>query len=419
MYALVDCNNFYVSCERVFQPKLEGIPVIVLSNNDGCVVSRSNEAKALGIKMAEPFFKVQDKVNQYGVKYFSSNYALYADLSSRVMTVLDELSPEIEVYSIDEAFLRLDGLSENYSLKLFGMDVRGKVKKWIGIPVCVGIGSTRTLAKLANYAAKHYKVESGVVDLSNNIKRDKLFKVTPVAEIWGVGRKTSAKLVSIGIKTVDDLIKSDYRWLRNRFSVNLERTIMELNGVDCIDINDIPERRQQIVHSRSFSERIIEKTIMREVIAKYVSRALAKLRSDNSKAGAITVFIRTSFFSDKERSYSNAVTGRFVCPSDNSSEFIKHALSLLDVIWKQGYRYAKAGVILSSIESNTIEQMDMFFCPENKKSSSLMKVIDEINQKGGGNIFFAREGSLSYEGISREYLSPSYTTKWSDIPVVK
>src|SRR5690554_2352753 len=282
-FALVDCNNFYASCEKLFRPDLANVPVVVLSNNDGCVVARSKEAKDLGIKMAVPLYQVKDLLQRHNIKTFSSNYALYADISSRVMRVLESLAPQVEVYSIDEAFLDLTGVSSIQSLEAFGQHVKQSVLQWVGIHVCVGIAPTKTLAKLANHAAKKYPATGGVVDLSQRERQQKLLAITPVTDVWGVGRRLGKRLDMMGIKTALDLAKCVPATIRNSFSIVLERTVRELNGESCLDLEELPPTKQQIMCSRSFGSRITTFEQMSEAIAQYTARAAEKLRQENQQ----------------------------------------------------------------------------------------------------------------------------------------
>jgi DNA polymerase V len=303
LLALVDCNNFYVSCERVFRPDLIGKPVAVLSNNDGCIVARSQEVKDLGIKMGVPLFQVQHLVKQHNIQLFSSNYSLYADLSARVMSILEEFAPSVEVYSIDEAFLELTGVCDLDPIA-YGQRIRKFVFRSTGIPVCVGMGPTKTLAKLANFAAKKWQQTGGVLDVSDPVRREKLMRIVPVGEVWGIGSRITARLNQLGIVTVLDLANQPVDRIRDQFNVVVARTVMELNGISCLELEEIAPDKQQIVCSRSFSRRLTEYRELSEALAEFCSRAAEKLRYQNSVVGHISVFIRTNPFNRTSRNTS-------------------------------------------------------------------------------------------------------------------
>ncbi len=419
-FALVDCNNFYASCEKLFRPDLKHTPVVVLSNNDGCVVARSKEVKLLGIKMGVPFFKLQDEVAQHGIVAFSSNYALYADISNRVMTTLEELAPKLEIYSIDEAFLDLTGVNHCCELTAFGQQIRQIIYQWIGISVGVGIAPTKTLAKLANHAAKTYPATQGVVDLTDSARQRRLMAITPVDEVWGVGRKLSQHLKAIGIDTALKLADVEPAWIKKQFNVVLERTVRELNGQSCLKLEDVTPVKKQIISSRSFGERITDKNIMAEAIGSYAARATEKLRQQNQFARSLTVFIRTNPFSDTEPYYSNSATYQFPIPTDDTRDMLEQAKVLLDMIWRQGYRYMKGGVMLNDFYDAGIYQPDLFCDAKIRVNSKpLMHVMDKINHSGKGKVWFAGEGITKFWGMKREHLSPAYTTNWKELPIVK
>ena len=419
-FALVDCNNFYASCEKLFRPDLKHTPVVVLSNNDGCVVARSKEVKQLGIKMGGPFFKLRAEVKQYGIVAFSSNYALYADISNRVMTTLEELSPKMEVYSIDEAFLDLSGISHCCGLAEFGQQIRQTIYQWVGISVGIGIAPTKTLAKLANHAAKTYPATQGVVDLTDPVRQRKLMAITPVEEVWGVGRQLSKHLTAIGIDTALKLADAEPGWIKKQFNIVLERTVRELNGQSCLKLDDITPLKKQIISSRSFGERITDKHLMAEAIASYAARATEKLRQQKQFARSLTVFIRTNPFSDTEPYYSNSATYQFPIPTDDTRDMLEHARALLEMIWRQGYRYMKGGVMLADFYDAGVYQPDLF-CDFTIRDNCkpLMQVLDKINHSGKGKVWFAGEGITKNWSMKREHLSPAYTTNWKDLPVVK
>ena len=416
-FALVDCNNFYCNCERLFRPELRDVPVAVLSNNDGCIVARSQEVKDLGIKMATPLFKVVDQIKRHQVQIFSSNYTLYGDISARVMQTLEEFTPNLEIYSIDEAFLDLSGFShrEEYAHK-----IKATVYQHVGVPVCVGIAPTKTLAKLANYAAKKFKATGGVVDLSDPIRQKKLLKITPVAEVWGVGRKHSEKLRRIGITTALQLAQMDSRRVRRLYSVVMERTVRELNGETCIDLDHSPAAKQQIMCSRSFGEKITEYAPLRETICEFAARAAEKLRHEKQLAGVVNVFARTSPFVKTDPLYSNAATGQLAQPSSDTRDILSLAVKLFDAIWKNGYRYAKAGVMLGDFCSPEQVQYNLFHSrPDDTNRNKLMQAIDSINHSGQGQIWFGGQRPQQDWFMNRTRLSPAYTTRWEDLPVAK
>ncbi len=420
VFALVDCNNFYASCEKLFRPDLKDRPVVVLSNNDGCVVARSREAKLLGIKMGVPVFQIKAEMQRHGILAFSSNYALYADLSSRVMRTLEEMAPRVEVYSIDEAFLDLTGIESAISLVEFGQQVRERIGHWIGITVCVGIAPTKTLAKLANHAAKKYPATQGVVDLTNPDRQRRLLALVPVDDVWGVGRRLSKRLNALGITTALDLANASPRAIRDQFSVVLERTVRELNGESCIELEEIPPTKKQIVCSRSFGVKVTQFELLREAVCEYATRATEKLRKEQQQAKVLTVFIRTSPFKDNEPQYSNSASGELLIPSCDTRDFIELANHLLKRIWKDGFRYAKAGVMLSDFYDPGMFQPGLFDDVSTRSNSQqLMSVLDTINQSGAGKVFFAGQGTKKDWSMKREHLSPAYTTRWDQLPRVK
>lgn len=420
MYALVDCNNFYATCERLFRPDLKGKPIVVLSNNDGCVVARSAEAKALGIKMGVPVFKIRDEIKRHGIVVFSSNYALYGDISARVMSVLESQAPSVEVYSIDEAFVDFTGIVPYQALTDFGLHLRQTVYRWTGVTVCVGIAPTKTLAKLANHAAKKYAKTGGVVDLSDPVRQQRLLALTDVGDVWGVGRKLTEKLNALGIKTALDLARADKATLRRHFSVVLERTLRELNGEPCLELELTAPAKQQILCSRSFGERIFTKASMAQAVGQYTVRATEKLRQEHQCARLLQVFVRTSGFNPSVPYYSNAASGALLEPSNDTRDFLALAMRLLDGIWKDGYAYAKAGVMLSDFYAAGTYQPDLLATVKARpNSTALMAVMDDINQHTRGSLFFARQGIQRHWIMKQEHLSPAYTTRWHELPLVK
>lgn len=420
MFALADVNSFYASCESVFRPDLQGKPIVVLSNNDGCVIARSREAKLVGIRMGEPYFKIKGLIQQHGVVTFSSNYELYADMSNRVMTVLESMSPATEIYSIDEAFLNVSGVKNCMSLDQFGRDVRQRVLRWTGLTVGVGIAQTKTLAKLANHAAKQWSKTGGVLDLSDPIRQRKLLAITPVQDIWGIGRRIGKKLNQLGITTALQLAETNSQFVRKNFNVVLERTVRELNGEQCLEMEEFAPTKQQIVCSRSFGERITSYQDMREAICGYAVRAAEKLRGEHQYCRYISAFIKTSPFALNEPYYCNIVSTKLHIPTQDSRDIIAAAVGCLDAIWKDGYRYQKGGVMLGDFYSQGIAQLGLFDDNRPKvNSAALMAVLDDINKSGKGKVWFAGQGIQKAWQMKREMLSPAYTTRWSELPVVR
>lgn len=419
MFALVDVNNFYVSCQRVFEPRLEGKPVVVLSNNDGCAVARSNEVKALGIAMAKPWHQMREVAEQHGIIAYSSNYALYADMSNRVMSILRRFSPDQEIYSIDECFLGLDAIGCDHTE--LGMEIRQTVQKWTGLPVCIGIAPTKTLAKLCNHLAKKHPQYSGIYEwakLDQATQRRVMQDVT-IGEIWGVGRRLSAKLNEDGIFTVADLMKADPETIRMRYSVVLQRTVMELRGQPCIDLEDIAPDKQQILCSRSFGQPVYSEHELAQAISTYVARAAEKLRRQQSAAGALAVFIRTNPNREKDPQYSKHVMVPLSQPSDDTLQLTKAALWVLKRIYKPGYAYAKAGVMLLELQPNTGIQGHLFLeSADPIKRANLNETMDKINRQWGrGTLRLASAGFNHGWKMRQNNVSPCWTTKWADLPV--
>lgn len=421
MFALCDVNSFYASCETVFRPDLKGRPVVVLSNNDGCVIARSPEAKPF-VKMGEPYFKQKDMFRRHGIIAFSSNYELYADMSNRVMTTLEELSPRCEIYSIDEAFCDLTGVRNCRDLTDFGREIRETVLRRTHLTVGVGIAQTKTLAKLANHAAKQWQRQTGgVVDLSNLERQRKLMALLPVDEVWGVGRRISKKLESMGIKTVLQLADTDIRFIRKHFNVVLERTVRELRGEPCLGLEEFAPVKQEIVCSRSFGGRITEYHEMRQAICSYASRAAEKLRGEHQYCRFISAFIKTSPFALNEPYYGNSASVKLLTPTQDSRDIITAATKCLDVIWRDGHRYQKAGVMLGDFYSQGVAQLNLFDDNAPRKNSEkLMEVLDHLNAKDGrGTLYFAGQGIQTAWQMKREMLSPRYTTRYSDLLCVR
>jgi DNA polymerase V len=346
--ALVDCNNFYVSCERVFRPDLIGKPVGVLSNGDGIFVARSQEVKDLGIKMGTPVFQVRHLIERHKIHLFSSNFPLYADISSRVMSILEQFAPSVEVYSIDEAFLDLTGVGDPDPIA-YGQQIKKAVFRATGIPVCVGMGPTKTLAKLANFAAKKWKQTGGVLDLSDPGRREKLMRIVPVDEVWGIGSRTAAKLNQLGIQSVWDLANQSPDRIQAQFNVVVARIVLELNGVSCLELEAIAPDKQQIISSRSFSRRLTTYEALAEAMAAFGSRAAEKLRGQHSIAAGVTVFLRTNLFNPKEPQYQRAASARLPAATQDTRVIVGTANHLLKEVFRPGYAYQKCGIQLSHI----------------------------------------------------------------------
>ncbi|VUS33928.1 DNA polymerase IV 1 [Klebsiella pasteurii] len=395
--------------------------MVVLSNNDGCVIARSAEAKPF-VKMGEPYFKQKNMFRRHGIIAFSSNYELYADMSNRVMTTLEELSPRCEIYSIDEAFCDLTGVRNCRDLTDFGREIRETVLRRTHLTVGVGIAQTKTLAKLANHAAKQWQRQTGgVVDLSNLERQRKLMSLLPVDEVWGVGRRISKKLEAMGIDTVLKLADTDIRFIRKHFNVVLERTVRELRGEPCLGLEEFAPVKQEIVCSRSFGGRITEYHEMRQAICSYASRAAEKLRGEHQYCRFISAFVKTSPFALNEPYYGNSASVKLLTPTQDSRDIITAATKCLDAIWKDGHRYQKAGVMLGDFYSQGVAQLNLFDDNAPRQNSEkLMEVLDHLNAKDGrGTLYFAGQGIQTSWQMKREMLSPRYTTRYSDLLKVK
>lgn len=420
MFALADVNSFYASCETVFRPDLKGRPVVVLSNNDACVIARSAEAKKLGIKMGDPFFKMRALFEQHKIVTFSSNYALYADMSTRVMTVLEEMSPAVEIYSIDEAFMNLQGVSNCKDLEEFGREVRAKVLQWTGLTVGVGIAPTKTLAKLANYSEKKWTKTGGVVDLSLAGRQRKLMALVEVGEVWGVGRRISKKLNDMGIKTALQLADTPTPLIRKHFNIVLERTVRELRGEPCLELEEFAPTKQQIVCSRSFGDRVSEYDLMREAICSHAVRAAEKLRGEHQYCRHISAFIKTSPFAVNEVYYGKTAGTKLQIPTQDTRDIVAAATKCLDAIWQDGHSFQKCGVMLGDFYSQGVAQLGLFdeYQPRSN-SEQLMAVLDGINHSGKGRVWFAGQGVQKSWEMKRQMLSPAYTTRFSELMRVK
>jgi len=413
IFALVDCNNFYASCERVFNPILEGRPIVVLSNNDGCVVARSNEAKALGIGMGVAAFKVKDIIEKNGVEVFSSNYALYADMSNRVMQTLSTFTPDIEVYSIDEAFLNLAGFA--CPLTDYGRKIQKTVKQWTGMPVSIGVASTKTLAKIANRIAKKTPQAEGVFYLKESAALDNLLEKTAVEDVWGVGYRNARKLRKVGIKTALALKNANIEWIRSRFGVTGVRTVYELRGICCYGLEENPPAKKSIAVSRSFGKSVESIDELKEAVATYAVRAGEKLRRHKLVANILTVFVRTSYF-DKRKRYFNSETIKLPCPTSYTPELISYAIKAVEQLYRKGCSFKKAGVLLTGLELRSKTQLTFFDEVDRQKSQRLMQTIDIVKAKlPEASLRWAAEGLNQPWRTHFKRRSRRYTTRWDEL----
>ena len=414
--ALIDCNSFYVSCERLFNPKIRKKPVVVLSNNDGCIISRSTEAKALGIKMGEPYFKAKDIIIKNKVEVFSSNYSLYGDLSRRVMRTLKRFNSAIEVYSIDEAFLDLSNFPDNEVEKV-GREIRETVLKWTGIPTSIGIAKTKTLSKVANHIAK--KKKSGVTSLIGIEKIDPILEKVEINDVWGVGRQLTKFYHKNGIYNAKQLKNKSNTWVKKNSNVLGSRTAMELRGVPCIDLETTQTKRKSCVVCRSFGQRIEKYQELKEAVANYCLNASEKIRSESLIAKSITVFVRTSPFQSRFGYYSNSKTIDFAISTNNSIEIVKTALIALDSIFKNGYRYQKAGVMLTGL-SNEDRSKNLFSSEKDEKIKGLMRSIDNTNYRyGRSTLSLASAGVHKKWNMRRQYSSKIDTADFYCLPTIR
>lgn len=429
MYALVDCNSFYASCERVFNPKLDGRPVVVLSNNDGCVIARSDEAKALGIAMGAPFFQIQSLVKQHDVTVYSSNYALYGDMSDRVMQTLAHFVAEVEVYSIDEAFLNLSGYERTQAdLAQFARQLRQTVKQWTGIPVSIGIGPTRTLAKLANRWAKQQKIPGGVCWLQETEQITPVLDAFAVGDVWGIGRQYGKLMEQHGIRTAGDLTRQTDDWVRRTMTVDGLRLVMELRGVSCREpenlLGSAHDPKKAIACSRSFGKPTNEYEILSEAVATFVGRVGRKLRAQQSAANLLTVFIRTNKHRPDLPQQQAYRTITLPVATNYTPDLLEPALYLLKSLWLSGLRYMKAGVMVSGLVPEGNCQTDLFALPPDPRKARLMTLMDELNGAMGlETVRLAAEGPTVRSGKARwdgrhDHLSAQFTTRWSDLLTV-
>ena len=424
LFALVDVNNFYVSCERVFAPKLEDVPMVVLSNNDGCAVARSAEVKALGVKMGTPWFQMKDLAKQHGIQAYSSNYTLYGDMSGRVVEVLRKFTPNLEVYSIDESFLQIETVLKQYADPTsLGHIIKQDVKDTTGLPVCVGIGASKTLAKLANHLAKKHPQFAGVCDI-NSMPREELYQwmaETAVGEAWGIGGKTAKKFKELKIHSVFDLVQTSPQAMRQQFGVVVERICYELRGVSCLQLEEVAPAKQQIISSRSFGKPVTSMEELAESVATHAARGAEKLRSQKSVTGALTIFVQTNPHKPFEPQHHQSITVVLSDPSDNTLTLTNAALKGLKQIYKTGFKYKKAGVILNLLADKPTMQQSLFDDMEVKgKSAGLMKAMDSINSRfGNAAIKTAVSGTKQDWQMRSSNKSPNYTTQWDELPVAR
>lgn len=417
MIGLVDCNNFYASCERVFRPDLNGKPVIVLSNNDGCVIARSNEAKALGLKMGVPAFQIQEMIRKHGISVFSTNFTLYGDLSARVMYCLSTFVRDIEVYSIDESFLDFSGM-KYYDLLEYARNIVYTVRKNTGIPVSMGIAPTKTLAKVANKFAKKYPGYKSVCIIDTDPKRKKALQLTGIEDVWGIGRRLAVKLKLKGVESAFDFTRLPREWVRKNMTVVGERTWRELRGEPCIGLDQEPTPKKQICKSSSFGAMVNDFAPLSEAIATFAAVCAQKLRAQNGCAASLMVFIHTNNFRhDLPQYYKNCVITLSV-PSNATPAVVHYAIEALKKIYNEGYAYKKAGVIITEIVPATAIQLNLFNDADYDKQKRLMTVLDKLNATYNRNkVYIASQGTEKWK-LHQEHLSRHYTTNWDDIITV-
>ncbi len=420
IYALVDCNNFYASCERVFQPELENKPVGILSNNDGCIVALSNELKKLNIPRGTPAFKINHLIKKHGIKILSSNYALYGDMSARVMKTLSQFTPDLEIYSIDEAFLSLKGF-EYLDLIEYGKKIRETVLQWTGIPTSIGIGPSKTLAKIAARVAKKYRKFNGVFNITKHPKMDDVLKSIDVGKVWGVGFKYAKMLKKNGINNAYELSQTPDKWVQKRMTIVGLKTVKELRGISCIDLEMDIDPKKEIVSSRSFGSPVTELSDLQEAAASYCVRAVEKLREQNQVASQIMVYLTTNRFRQNDPQYANYAISYLPLPSAYTSDFLHAVKRVLKSIFREGYKYKKVGVMISDIMHQSKAPLDFFehtYLDDRRKT--IMDCFDMINKKWGSNtLTYINTNADKKWKMKREKLSPGYTTNWNELPIVK
>lgn len=416
MFALIDCNSCYASCEQIFRPDLRGKPVVVLSNNDGCIIARSKEAKQLGIPDLQPYFKIQSLLKQKNVTVFSANFSLYGDISQRFVETVKRFSPHIEQYSIDELFVDLDNMPVD--LKEYAHTIKKAVWKEVRMPVGIGIGPTKTLAKLASHAAKKIQSTNGVCVLDSKEKWQWVQKRMRTGQVWGVGRRLAKRLEQLNITTALDLANASPKQLRQLMSVNVEKTVRELNGVSCIALEEVPPKKKDIMVTRSFGEKTSSKDDVLNHISRYASAAAEKLRKQKGVSRNLLVFLQTSAHAGPY--YANQAVVRLPYPTSDTRILITAARKVMTSLYREGYRYAKCGVGLLDVTHRAIEQYDFFIPRETQRSQALMAVVDRVNKKyGRDTMVFAAEGFNGKWSMRQHYLSPAYTTRWNDLPRIK
>jgi len=415
--ALIDCNSFYASCERIFNPKLLGKPIVVLSNNDGCIITRSAEAKALGIKMGEPYFKAKKIIEKNNVKVFSSNYSLYGDISQRVMEILLGFSPEVEIYSIDEAFLNFKGF-KNHELLTYCKHIRQTIKQWVGIPVSIGVGSTKTLSKIANHLAKKEADYEGICILKGDEKIEEALNRIEIGDVWGIGRRLSKFLRNYEVRTAKQFAFLDRRWIRKNMGVVGEKIQLELRGVSCLDLELLPSSKKSCCVSRSFSRPIEKIEELQESIANYGSRVAEKIREEGLIAQSMSIFVLTNHFNKKEKQYSSSIKLQLDYPTSDSKLIVKRAVEGIKRIYKEGYRYKKAGIILYELHNSSSVRGLLDY--DKPRTDSLMRSLDKINYRyGSSTLRLAAEGIRRSWHMRREKVSPCYTTSFDQLMIVK
>ena len=432
MYALIDGNNFYVSCERIFRPSLNGLPVVVLSNNDGCAVARSNEAKALGIPMGAPYFQIKTLEESHGLIALSANYALYGDISDRIASLTSGFGHRQEIYSIDESFSDLSGIKADHVDR--GHRMRARILQWVGAPCGIGIAPTKTLAKLANHVAKTAERKPGtypeklaqVCDFSTLSKTEyeEVLGFTEVGEVWGIGRRLTAQLEEVGIKTVLDFMKLDVATVRARWGVVLERTHRELHGISCMDFEDAPPAKKEIAATRSFGKVVRELYMLEEAVTEFGMRAAVKLRRQKSLAGQVMVFVRTSPFRKNDPQYSRAMMVPLIRPTADTGLIVQAATMGLRRIFREGFNYAKAGVHLMDLQDDSVYQHELALEPDNAEDrTKLMTALDELNRRYGKGTIALGSGGTAGDArawsMKSDRRTPAYTTRWEDMPIVR
>ena len=417
-FALVDCESFYASCERIFRPDLKHVPIVVLSNNDGCVIARSTEAKRMGIGMGVPWFKVREHFLKQNGQVFSSNFTFYGDMSARVMNILEGFVPRVEVYSIDEAFLDFDTLKQNYDLYDFSCHIRTLIRQWTGIPVRIGIAPNKTLTKIAINEIKRRNIPTSVLYLSNEKEIWSALAHTSVNKVWGVGRRLTEHLNNAGINTALDLAQISPQNIRKKFSVVLERTVRELRGERCLDIDDDISSKKQIVVSRSFGQRISNLKELKPIVSNFAVRAAEKLRSEKQKCSQVSVFVRTSPFNKNKPQHSDLKTIGLLTPTNDTRDILTATRKGLLPIFRPGYDYAKAGIILNKFSDEKTKQYSLFKDPnEPKQNMQLMKYLDQMNTYET-QIYYASQNTKKWSPMKQNMTSPKYTTNWHDLPMV-